>query len=85
MNLEIGQYINDGQRDLLVCEIKEYENILYVYLLDEERDESYFYKMIKVGEDLWKFEKETHIAQIKHLIIHFSDIKNKLKGEINEI
>ena len=84
MNLEVGQYINDGERDLLVCGIKMYEEKRYVFLLDEVSDESYFYIMKKVN-DLWEFTRETNEAQIKQLIIHFSDIRNMLKGEKNEI
>lgn len=83
MNLEIGQYINDGQRDLLVCDIKQYEGKKYVYLLDEQIDKAYFFEMRKVN-DLWQFIKETNEPQIKQLIIHFSDIKNIVKGEKNE-
>ena len=82
--LEIGQYINDGQRDLLVCEIKQYEGKKYVYLLDEQMDEAYFYEMKKIN-NLWHFVKETNESQIKQLIIYFSDIKNILKGEKNEV
>jgi len=84
MNLEVGQYINDGQNDLLVCDIKNYEGKRYVYLLDEKKDESYFYEMKKVN-DLWEFKKEKNENQIKQLIIHFSDIKNIFNGEKNEI
>lgn len=84
MNLEVGQYINDGEKDLLVCGIKNYENKRYVFLLDEKNDEAYFYEMKKQG-DLWEFSREKNPAQIKQLIIHFSDIKNILKGEKNEI
>lgn len=80
MNLEIGQYIHDGESELLVCEIKEYENKLYIYLLDEEKDEAYFYEMKRVG-DGWEFNRETNAGQIQQLIIHFSNIKDIIKGE----
>ena len=82
IELEVGQYITDGENELLVCSIKEYENKLYVYLINEIKDEGYFYEMTRDGE-LWKFTKETSPAQIKQLIIHFSDIKNRIKGEQN--
>lgn len=84
MNLEVGQYINDGKYDLLVCAIKEYEGKNYVYLLNEIKDEAFFCEMKKSGE-LWQFVKEKNESQIKQLIIHFSDIKNILKGEKDAI
>lgn len=84
MNLEIGQYISDGENDLLVCDIKEYEGKLYVYLLNENQDEAFFCEMKKQG-DLWQFTREKNAAQIKQLIIYFSDIKDTLKGDKNEI
>ena len=61
----------------------EYDDKLYVYVINEIKDEGYFYEMSREGE-LWKFTKETSPSQIKQLIIHFSDIKNRIKGELNE-
>lgn len=71
MNLEIGQYINDGHTDLLVSAIDVFENKHYVYLINEEIDEANFYEMRREA-DGWNFYLEKSPIKIQQLIMHFA-------------
>ena len=83
MNIEIGQYINDGQRDLLVSAIEEYNGKLYIYLIDEINDVSDFYEIDKEN-DVYNFKRIDDEPLIQQLIIHFSDLKKYVGGDISE-
>lgn len=80
MNVEVGQYITNGAVDLLVVNIKDYEGKKYAQLLDEKNEILYFCEMTREGEG-WKFQRVTSDNLCKALIIHFSEIKEILKGE----
>ena len=82
MNLEVGQYINDGQYDLLVSAIDSFENKQYVYVINEEKDEALFYEM-KRENDGWNFYLENSPHQIHQLILHFAK-KVNVDGVIDE-
>ena len=55
MNLKVGQVINDGFNDLIICAVKEHENSWYIYTLNEESDQLGFYKVNDLGEE-YSFE-----------------------------
>ena len=85
MNIEIGQYVTDGTKNLVVHDIKEHEGKKYIALYDEENEVLYFYELIRDNSG-WKFEKVTNESLFKQLIILFSEIKEKIKeGKIDEI
>ena len=82
MNVEVGQYISDGVNDLLVCAKDYYEGKFYVYLLDEKEDNAFFCE-VKKNNDIYEFIREQSPSQIQQLIIHFSKIKDMIKGDAN--
>ena len=77
MMLEQGQYINDGEKDLLVCAVKQIDDIWYVYLLDEEKTEFSFYR-VDVDENNHNFTEIVDEKELDKLIREFA---NKLAKE----
>lgn len=75
--IEVGQYLNDGNHELLVGAIKEYNGKNYAYLLNEEVEEGFFVEYNKENDGV-RFTKVTSEPLIKLLFIEFSDIKKMI-------
>ena len=71
MNLKVGQVINDGFNDLIICAVKEHEKSWYIYTLNEESDQLGFYKVNDLGEE-YSFELVEDEKQIQELILIFA-------------
>ena len=76
MMLEQGQYINDGERSLLVCSVKQINDIWYVYLLDEEKTEFSFYR-VDVDESNHNFTEIVDEKELDKLIREFASLLAK--------
>ena len=76
MILKKGQIVNDGENDLIVCDVKLFENQWYAYLLNEVTCDVSFYKVI-IHEDKYDFEEVVDEKLLEKIIRFFSNKNNK--------
>ena len=88
MMLKQGQIINDGDSDLIVCDVKEYEGKTYAYMMNDNNSEVGFYEVVDLGEE-YDFNLVEDEKLNKELILIFAkDYANKnpeIVEEVNQI
>ncbi len=78
MILKKGQIVNDGANNLIVCDVRIFENNWYAYLLNESTDEVSFYKVI-IDDVKYDFIEVIDEKLLQKLVIFFANenIKDK--------
>ena len=71
MILERGTFVNDGDKDLLVCSIATEDGLTYALLLDLETDELGIYN-ISVEADVYSFNLVKDEKLQEKLLLNFS-------------
>ena len=81
MILKKGQIVNDGENDLIVCDVRLFEDDWYAYLLNESTEEVSFYKII-IDEEKYDFIEIVNKNLLGRLVQFFA-IENSKDKEIN--
>lgn len=69
--LKEGQLIKDGESNLIICSVKEYDGFIYAYVLNDKTNEVGFYK-VNVENGIYDFELEEDKKQVEELILVFA-------------
>lgn len=78
MTIEPGIYLNNGESELLVADVRDYKEKKYAYLIDENEEVGYFVEIIREGNG-FKFNRVQSEQLTKLLLIEFSDIEKMIK------
>ena len=81
MILKKGQIVNDGENDLIVCDVRLFKDDWYAYLLNESTEEVSFYKII-IDEEKYDFIEIVNKNLLGRLVQFFA-IENSKDKEIN--
>ena len=71
MMLEKGTFVNDGEKDLLICASVNKEGLEYALLLDLETDELGIYN-ISLSNDIYDFKLVKDEELIQKLLLSYS-------------